>query len=225
MGISDWSINDRPRERLINCGAHQLSDAELLAILLRIGTQQKSAVELSRDLLSQAGGLRKLLEMSFDDFVSLHGVGPAKYTQVQAALELSKRTLLETMRKEVMLGGSQQTMDFLTLQLRDRSYEVFSAIFLDTRHQVIAYRELFRGTINGANVPPREVVKESLKYNAASLIVAHNHPSGIADPSPADINLTERLTQALALVDIRLLDHIIVGEQSCLSFAERGLMK
>ena len=224
MGISDWSIKDRPRERLIDCGAHQLSDAELLAILLRIGTQRKSAVELSRDLLSQAGGLRKLLELSFDDFINLHGVGPAKYTQIQAALELSKRALLETMRKEVMLGGSQETMDFLTLQLRDRSYEVFSAIFLDTRHQVIAYRELFRGTINGASVPPREVVKESLKYNAASLIIAHNHPSGVADPSPADINLTERLSQALALVDIRLLDHIIVGEEHCLSFAERGLM-
>jgi len=224
MAIHDWSVNDRPRERLIDCGAHQLSDAELLAILLRTGTQRKSAVELSRELLSQAGGLRKLLDLGFDDFISLHGVGPAKYTQLQAALELSKRTLLETMRKDVMLGGSQATIDFLTLQLRDRSYEVFSVIFLDTRHQVIAYRELFRGTINGANVPPREVVKESLKYNAASLIVAHNHPSGVAEPSPADINLTARLSQALCLMEIKLLDHIIVGEDCCVSFAERGLM-
>ena len=224
MAIHDWSINDRPRERLIDCGAHQLSDAELLAILLRTGTLRKSAVELSRELLAKAGGLRKLLELSFDDFVALHGVGPAKYTQVQAALELSKRTLLETMRKDVMLGGSQDTMDFLTLQLRDRPYESFCVIFLDTRHQMIAYRELFRGTINGANVPPREVVKESLKYNAASLIIAHNHPSGVAEPSQADIHLTERLSYALALVDIKLLDHIIVGEEHCVSFAERGLM-
>lgn len=224
MAIHNWSVNDRPRERLIDCGANQLSDAELLAILLRTGTQQKSAVALSRELLAKAGGLRKLLGLSFSDFVGLHGVGPAKYSQVQAALELSKRALLETMRRDVMLGGSQETVDFLTLQLRDRPYEVFSAIFLDTRHQVIVYRELFRGTINGANVPPREVVKESLKYNAASLIVAHNHPSGVADPSPADINLTERLSQALALVDVRLLDHIIVGEELCVSFAERGLM-
>lgn len=224
MAIHDWSVNDRPRERLIDCGAQQLSDAELLAILLRTGTQRKSAVELSRELLADAGGFRKLIELSFDDFVGLHGLGPAKYTQLQAALELSKRALLENMRKDVMLGGSQDTMDFLTLQLRDRPYEAFCVIFLDTRHQMIAYRELFRGTINGASVPPREVVKEALKFNAASLIVAHNHPSGVAEPSPADINLTERLSESLALLDIKLLDHIIVGEERCLSFAERGLM-
>lgn len=224
MAIHEWSVKDRPRERLIDCGANQLSDSELLAILLRTGTQQKSAVELSRELLNLAGGLRKLLELSFDDFVSLRGLGPAKYTQLQAALELSKRALLETMRKDVTLNGSQATIDFLTLQLRDQPYESFCAIFLDTRQQVIAYRELFRGTINGANVPPREVVKESLKYNAASLIVAHNHPSGVAEPSTADINLTARLSQALALLDIKLLDHIIVGEDECISFAERGLM-
>ncbi|MGH1540599.1 MAG: RadC family protein [Arenicella sp.] len=225
MAIHKWAENERPRERLITYGAANLSDAELLAILLRTGVAGKSAVELARDLITSAGNLRALLELPYRDFIDMHGMGPAKYVQLQAALEVCKRVLYETMSRDISLQGSVATREFLRLKLQDKPYEVFSVVFLDARHQVITYKELFRGTINGATVPPREVVKEALQYNAASVIIAHNHPSGVAEPSIADKAITERLQHALALLDIHLLDHIIVGHSQCMSFAERGLLQ
>lgn len=222
--VKHWPSHERPRERLIHCGPSALSDAELLAILLRTGVKGCSVVELSRNLLNEAGGIRELLMLPVKDFVALHGMGLAKYAQLQAASELGKRVLKQSIQKEIVLTGSEQTKDYLRLQLRDKPYEVFAVMFLDARHQLIAFKELFRGTINGASVSIREVIKEAMQYNAASLIVAHNHPSGIADPSAADKHLTQSLSEALSLVDVKLLDHIIVGESECRSFAEQGLL-
>ena len=222
--VKNWPQSERPRERLIHCGVDVLSDAELLAILLRTGVQGCSVVDLARKLLSEAGGIRELLLLSVQDFKQLHGMGEAKYAQLQAASEIGKRILQQSMQKQIQCSGSEQTKDFLSMQLRDKPYEVFAVLFLDTRHSLLGFKELFRGTINGAAVSIREVVKEALEFNAASLIVAHNHPSGVAEPSNADRQLTLRLTEALNLVDIKLLDHIVVGDQECVSFAERALL-
>ena len=222
--IKNWPRSERPRERLIHCGADVLSDAELLAILLRTGVQGYSVVDLARRLLSEAGGIRELLLLSVEDFKKLHGMGEAKYAQLQAASEIGKRVLQQALQKEVQFSGSEQTKDYLRMQLRDKPYEVFAVLFLDTRHQLLGFKEMFRGTINGAAVAIREVVKEALEFNAASLIVAHNHPSGVAEPSTADKQLTLRLAEALSLVDIKLLDHIVIGDQECVSFAERALL-
>jgi len=224
MPITQWNEKERPREKLISFGADRLSDAELIAILLRTGIEGKSAVDLGRELIAQAGSLCKLMDLSYSSFIGLPGLGPAKYVQFQAAAELSRRILFERMSRDIAIEGPEATKQFLQLQLRDKPHEVFCAIFLDSRHQIIAYRELFRGSINSAMVPPREVVKEALQANAASLVVAHNHPSGVADASIADRELTARLQQALALVDVRLIDHIIVGDDQCLSLAEQGMM-
>ena len=224
QSVKHWPSKERPRERLIHCGASAISDAELLAILLRTGVKGISVVELARQLLSESGGIRELLMLQSKQFFQLHGMGVAKYAQLQAALELGKRVLEQSILKEDCLASSEKTKDYLRLQLRDKPYEVFAALFLDARHQLIAYKELFRGTINGASVPIREVVKEAMQYNAASLIVAHNHPSGIAEPSQADKQLTQSLRKALNLLDVSLLDHIIVGNAECCSFAERGLL-
>ena len=222
--VSQWPCHERPRERLIHDGAESLSDAELLAILLRTGVQGASVVELARGLLKNSGGVRGLINMPVNDFLQLHGMGIAKYAQLQAAAELGKRILKQTIEKHVSFQSSEQTKDFLRLKLRDKPHEVFAVLFLDSRNQLIAFQELFRGTINGASVPVREVVKEPMKYNAASLIVAHNHPSGVAEPSIADERLTKTLQQALSLLDVKLLDHIVVGETECWSFAEQGLL-
>lgn len=222
--VKNWPLQERPRERLIYCGPNALSDAELLAILLRIGVKGFSVVDLSRKLLSDAGGIRELLMLSPKQFTSLHGMGLAKYAQLQAASEIGKRVLQQSIQKDVVFAGSEQTKDYLRLHLRDKPYEVFAALFLDTRNQLIAYKELFRGTINGASVSIREVVKEAMQYNAASLIVAHNHPSGVAEASAADKHLTQSLQQALSLVDVNLLDHIVIGDIECWSFAEQGLL-
>ena len=207
--IKNWPESERPRERLIHCGADVLSDAELLAILLRTGVHGCSVVELSRHLLSHTGGIRKLLTMSVQVFSQMHGMGEAKYAQLQASLEIGKRVLQQSLQKQTQFSGSEQTKDYLRLQLRDKPYEVFAVLFLDSRHQLLGFEEMFRGTINGAAVSIREVVKEALKINAASLIVAHNHPSGVAEPSQADKQLTVRLADALDLVDVKLIDHII----------------
>ncbi len=222
--VKNWPLQERPRERLIHYGPTALSDAELLAILLRTGVQGLSVVDLSRKLLTETGGIRELLMLSPSQFTELHGMGLAKYAQLQAASEIGKRILQQSIKKDVTFAGSEQTKDYLRLQLRDKPYEVFAALFLDTRHQLIAYEELFRGTINGASVSIREVVKEAMQYNASSLIVAHNHPSGVAEPSIADKRLTQSLQQALSLVDVKLLDHIVVGDSECWSFAEQGLL-
>lgn len=224
MAISDWPLEERPREKLIHHGPAALSDSELLAIFLRTGTRGKSAVDLARDLLTHFGGLRPLLEADQDSFCAAVGLGSAKFVQLQATLEIAKRHLLESLRRTDVIGSPEQTRLYLKSHLRAYQQEVFLCLFLDSRHAVIASEELFYGTIDGASVYPREVVKRALQHNAAALIFAHNHPSGVAEPSQADIRITERLKAALALVDVRVLDHMIVGDGEVVSLAERGLM-
>jgi DNA repair protein RadC len=224
MSIRDWPKNERPREKLIERGAQVLSEAELLAVLLGSGVRGRSAVELSRHLLMEFGSLRALCSSERTRFMSHRGLGPTRYCVIQAALELGRRHFREAMCIGSVLTAPEPTRAFLTTQLRDRAYEVFCCLYLDNRHRLISFEELFRGTIDGASVHPREVVKQALSHNAAALIFAHNHPSGIAEPSAADELITQRLKAALALVDIRVLDHFIVGDGTCLSFAERGLL-
>ncbi len=223
MAITDWPSEERPREKLLIKGAQALSDAELLAIFLRTGIQGVTAVALSRQLLASFGSLRALLTASRQNFCSHKGLGDAKYAQLQAVLEMSNRHLSETLKRNYCLTNPADTVNYLRSQLRDHPYEVFACLMLDNRNRVIAFREMFRGTIDGASVYPREVVKQALADNAACVILAHNHPSGIAEPSQADIQITERLKKALALVDIRVLDHVIIGEEA-LCFSERGLI-
>ena len=223
MAISHWPSAERPREKLMNRGAEALSDAELLAIFLRTGFAGCSAVDLARRLLTDYGSLRAILDADAPDFCRAKGLGLAKYVQLQAALEIAKRHLAEGLGYEDCLTRPAQTMNYLRARLRDYDYEVFACLMLDNRNRVIAFRELFRGTIDGATVYPREVVKQALADNAAAVILAHNHPSGVCEPSQADIRITETLRAALALVDIRVLDHVIVGDEiTCLS--ERGLV-
>lgn len=224
MAITDWPEDERPREKLLARGPAALSDAELLAIFLRTGTRGKTAVDLARDLLTHFGGLRPLLHANQQQFCSSNGLGQAKYAQLQAVLEMARRHLWETLQRGEELRNPDDTRMYLTARLRDYTYEVFASLYLDNRHRVIAFEELFRGTIDGASVHPREVVKRALHHNAAAVILAHNHPSGVADPSRADQALTQRLKDALGLVDIRVLDHIVVGDGAVTSFAERGLL-
>ncbi|MFV2031899.1 MAG: DNA repair protein RadC [Gammaproteobacteria bacterium] len=223
MAITDWPSEERPREKLLIKGAHALSDAELLAIFLRTGIQGVSAVALSRQLLASFGSLRALLTASQTSFCSYRGLGPAKYAQLQAVLEMANRHMSETLKRNDCLTNPADTVSYLRAQLRDYPHEVFACLMLDNRNRVIAFREMFRGTVDGASVYPREVVKQALADNAACVILAHNHPSGVAEPSQADIQITERLKKALALVDIRVLDHVIIGEET-LCFSERGLI-
>ncbi len=222
MAIRDWPEFERPREKLLQQGAGALSDAELLAIFLRSGIAGKSAVDLARDLISQYGGLGPILQADYSEFCSAPGLGMAKYTQLQAILEMSRRHLRESLRRGTVLENPQQTRDYLSCELRGYDCEVFSCLFLDNRHRVLTFEKLFFGTINSATVHPREVVKRALKLNAAAVILSHNHPSGVAEPSEADIQITRHLKQALALVDIRLLDHFIIGDGEPISLAERG---
>ncbi len=223
MAISHWPSAERPREKLITRGAGALSDAELLAIFLRTGFAGCSAVDLARQLLLDYGSLRAILDADAQDFCRAKGLGLAKFAQLQAALEIARRHLAENLGHADCLTRPAQTMDYLRARLRDYEYEVFACLMLDNRNRVIAFRELFRGTIDGASVYPREVVKQALADNAAAVILAHNHPSGVCEPSQADIRITETLRAALALVDIRVLDHVIVGDEvTCLS--ERGLV-
>ena len=222
MAIRDWPAGERPREKLLQKGAASLSEAELLAIFLRIGVKGKSAVDLARQALSHFGSLRALLTASQEDFCAIPGLGPAKYAQLQATLEMARRHLGEALERGKPLTDPAATRKYLLAKLRDMPHEVFSCLYLDNRHRVISFEELFRGTIDGASVHPREVVRAALKHNAAALIFAHNHPSGVAEPSDADRRLTRRLSDALALVDIRVLDHFVVGDGEVVSFAERG---
>ncbi len=223
MAITDWPAQERPREKLLARGAAALSDAELLAIFLRTGVKGKSAVDLSRELLDRFGGLRALIVASEQAFCAALGLGPAKYVQLQAVMEISRRTQAERLQRESVLDCPSAVRQYLALQLQDRTQEVFACLMLDNQHRVISFDELFYGTINSASVHPREVVKQALQRNAAAVILAHNHPSGIAEPSTADCAITRRLQEALALVDIRLLDHMVIGDGEVVSMAERNL--
>ncbi len=222
MAISDWPMQERPREKLLEHGAKALSDAELLAIFLRTGVKGKSAVDLARELLVDFGSLRLLLTADQTRFCEPLGLGAAKYAQLQAVLEMARRHLAEQLEKGNALTSPDLTRNYLSAQLRDLDYEVFACLFLDNQNRVIRYEELFRGTIDGASVYPREVLKKVLSHSAAAVIFAHNHPSGVAEPSRSDRHITERLQQALSLVDVRVLDHLIVGDGDVVSFAERG---
>ncbi len=223
MAITDWPEGERPREKLLTLGAQALSDAELLAIFLRTGVAGKTAVDLARDLLQEHKGLRPLLELDKKGFCNSKGLGPAKFSQLQAVLEIARRHLREKLQRGDAMTNPDITRRYLQQQLRDYQYEVFACMFLDNRHRLIAYEELFRGTIDGASVHPREVVKKSLHHNAAAIIIAHNHPSGIAEPSQSDHSITKRLKNALDLVDIRLLDHFIVGDE-VVSMSAQGML-
>lgn len=222
MAIKDWPASDRPREKLLNQGADALTDAELLAIFLRTGLPGLSAVDLARQLLSDYGGLTPLLSADQAPFCEGKGLGMAKYVQLQAVLEMGRRYLLDELQTGPSLTSPGDTRRFLLAQMRGLKHEVFSAIWLDNQHRVLAYEPLFNGTIDGAAVYPREVVRTALKHNAAAAILAHNHPSGVAEPSQADRQITDRLVDSLGAIDVRVLDHMVVGAGVVVSFAERG---
>ena len=225
MRLSDWPSAERPREKLLSQGLQALSEAELLATLLgSSGRRGCNAVDTARQLLAGHRGLRELFNASPDAALAQPGLGVAGWCRMQAALELARRYYAEAMRAGPLLDSPAATHRFLIARLRDQPHEVFCCLHLDNRHRLIAFDELFRGTIDGANVHPREVVKQALARNAAAVILAHNHPSGVCEPSQADQLITQRLREALALVDIRVLDHCIVADNGCLSFAERGLL-
>ncbi|MFL9877845.1 DNA repair protein RadC [Herbaspirillum rhizosphaerae] len=222
MAITDWPEDQRPRERLIKQGAHALSDAELLAVFLRVGVAGKSAVDLGRDMVGHFGSLQALFAARLADFVRINGLGPAKYAQLQAVLELARRALSEELRAGTTLNSPQAVKQYLQLLFHGKAYEAFVVLFLDVKNRLIESEELFRGTLTHASVYPREIVKAALAHNAASLILAHNHPSGEVAPSAADLHLTSNLKQALNLVDIKVLDHIVVAGRETHSFAEHG---
>ena len=224
MGINDWPADARPREKLLQRGGQALTDAELLAIFLRTGLPGKSAVDLARELLGTFGGLAAICQANLDGFCAAPGLGPAKYAQLQAVLEMARRVLAEDIQRGDALASPAQVADYLRLLLKHKSHEVFGVVFLDAQNRVIAWEELFRGTLTQTSVYPREIVRGALGCNAAGVIFAHNHPSGVAEPSRADEMLTRQLKEALALVDVRVLDHFIVAGSRVLSFAERGLL-
>lgn len=224
MAINHWPEDQRPRERLIKHGAQILSDAELLAVFLRVGVSGKSAVDLGRDMIGHFGSLNGLFTASLTDFSKLNGLGPAKYAQLQAVMELARRSISEELKVGEALNSPQAVKQYLQLLLAKKAYESFAVLFLDVKNRLIAAEELFRGTLMHTSVYPREVVKAALAHNAASIILAHNHPSGTPEPSTADRTLTGALKQALGLVDIRVLDHFIVAGRHVYSFAEHGEM-
>ncbi len=213
-----------PREKLAKYGVGSLSDNELLAIFLRTGLPGADVFELADQLLSEFKGLRGLMQATEAELTACRGIGPAKCSQLLAALEMTRRFLQAGMEKGESISDPDVTRQFLQLKLRCYSREVFACLFLDNQHRLIKYEELFFGTIDGATVHPREVVKKALEFNAAAVIFAHNHPSGVSEPSQADKKITERLRSALTLVDIRVLDHLVVGDTEVTSFAERGLL-
>jgi len=223
-GIKDWPAADRPRERLVQGGPECLADAELLAILLGRGTPGATAVDLGRALLCRFGGMRGVLNASQTSLLAVHGIGPGKAAVLHAARECCCRFIEEKLTPGKQIGSPTDISRLLVARLRDRPHEVFCCLFLDNRHRVLAFDELFRGTIDNTTVYPREVVKQALHRNAAAVILAHNHPSGVAEPSEADQLITRRIRDALELVDIRLLDHFIVGDGACVSLAARGLV-
>jgi DNA repair protein RadC len=222
MPIKDWPLGERPREKLLAKGPRALSDAELLAIFIRSGTRGQTALDLARHALSELGGLRTLLDCDQSRLCRLPGLGAAKFVELNASLELGRRYLESRLRRGAALASPVDTRRFLEARLKGLAQEVFACLFLDSRHRVICFEEMFHGTIDGASVHPREVVRRALSHNAAAVIITHNHPSGVAEPSRSDRALTRRLQEATALVDVRLLDHVVVGEGETVSFAERG---
>ncbi len=222
MAIRDWPEDARPREKLLKRGAAALTDAELVAVFLRTGVTGKSAVELGRELIERFGGLGGLCRADRRAACAAPGVGEAKYAQLAAVMEMARRTLAEAMQAGDALASPDAVRDYLRLILRGKEYEVFCCVFLDAQHRVITVEELFRGTLTQTSVYPREVVKRALHHNAAALLLAHNHPSGVAEPSQADHHLTRHLAEALALVDVRVLDHFVVAGPAALSFREAG---
>ena len=224
MTITNWPTDDRPREKLLSKGSAALSDAELLAIFLRTGVKGKSAVDLARELLSRFGSLSNLFAASEKDFCSILGLGPAKYVQLKAVLEMAKRGLQEQLAITNVLSSPDAVREFLRIFLHGKQEEVFVAIFLDVQNRVIATEELFSGTLTQTSVYPREVVKRVLYHNAAAIIFAHNHPSGNTEPSEADKSITEILKRALRLIDVKVLDHFIVAGGNVTSFSERGIL-
>jgi DNA repair protein RadC len=224
MAITDWPLDERPREKLLGRGADALSDAELLAIFLRTGISGKSAVDLARELLTHCGSLSALCSAGEREVCELPGMGQAKYAQLQAVMEMARRALREKLSTGNALNSPSAVRDYLRMKLQALPHEVFFVLFLDAQNRVIGSEELFRGTLTQTSVYPREVVKRALHHNAGAVIFAHNHPSGVAEPSHADETLTQALKQALALVDVRVLDHFIVAGSGVLSFAERGLL-
>jgi DNA repair protein RadC len=222
MSIRQWPEGERPREKLLTRGSSALSDAELLAVLLGNGVRGKDAIALGRELLMQAGGLNALLGRQDGD-LSVPGIGPAKRARLVAALELARRSLAEQLSDRASLSNPRESGDYLSARLRHLPYEVFACLYLDNRHRVLAFEELFRGTLDGASVHPREVVRACLKHNAAAVIFAHNHPSGVAEPSDADQAITRELGQALKLIGVRVLDHLVIGHGDPVSMAARGL--
>ena len=224
MAITDWPEGERPREKLLSQGPQALSDAELLAIFLRVGVVGKSAVDLARDLLTEFGSLNGIFNAGRDELTAVNGMGDSKYVQVQAIFEMARRALTEQMRQRDALTSPQQVRDYLCLKLGGMTREVFVVLFLDAQNRVTAQEELFAGTLTQTSVYPREVVKRALHHNAAAVIFAHNHPSGVAEPSQADELLTKALKDALGLVDVRVLDHFVIAGNVALSFAERGLL-
>ena len=224
MAITDWPASERPREKLLEQGVETLSDAELLAIFLRVGVTGKSAVDLARDLLKKFGSLNSIFAASLNELTQVNGIGSSKYAQLQAIFEMSRRALNEQMQVKDVLSSPKQVRDYLCLKLGGLTREVFMVLFLDAQNRIITSEEMFTGTLTQTSVYPREVVKRALHHNAASVIFAHNHPSGVAEQSHADELLTVALKKALALVDVRVLDHFVVAGNTTLSFVERGLL-
>lgn len=222
MAIKDWPTQERPREKLLQQGVEALSDAELLAVFLRTGTVNKTAVDIGRDLVAHFGSLRQLLEAPAEQVLAQEGIGSAKYALLMACLELGRRHLAQSLADKELLTSPHMVKTFLRAQLRHHKHEVFAALFLDSQNRLLNFEILFTGTLDSCAVHPREVVKRALALHAASVIFAHNHPSGYAEPSAADQQITERLKAALALLEIRVLDHLIVGERDVTSLAERG---
>lgn len=224
MTIASWPISERPREKLFQHGTQALSDAEILSILFRTGSRGKTALDLARELLQEYGSLKKLCDAEASHLLQKHGLGKAKYALLKAALALGKRYQTEELPKGTQLKDSESTKRFLSDRLKHHTREVFATLFLDNQNRVICFEELFLGSLTEACVYPREVVKRALAHNAAKVILAHNHPSGDPTPSESDQALTSQLLHALALVDIPIIDHIVIGHQTCISFAESGMM-
>jgi DNA repair protein RadC len=224
MAITDWPASERPREKLLAHGATALSDAELLAIFLRVGVKGKTAVDLARDLLNTFGSLNGIFSADLSQIQQVHGMGESKYCQLQAIFEMSRRALSEEMRGGDILNAPQKVRDYLTLALSHLRIEVFMVLFVDTQNRIVAHEILFEGTLTQTSVYPREIVRRALHHNAAAVILAHNHPSGVTAPSAADNSITQTLKQSLDLIDVRVLDHFIVAGNQMASFVELGLL-